>query len=198
MNCGSLSVVKLSNTKTSLRKSLRNTLRSFSSETRLKKSQSVSKNLRQFFLTINSDDIISVGGFAPTSTEVSWFFDLESLNLTFLYPYPLENDEMDFRYSDYKNLVESTLFGPKILVPSEECEVAIPDVMIIPGIAFTIQGSRLGQGSGYYDKYLKNYNGKKIGICFNEQVLPDLPCEEHDIQMDYIINESGTEHCLSA
>jgi len=198
MNFGSLNVANSNKTKISLRKSLRETLKSFSSEIRLKKSEAIAKNLRQFFLSLSTQETMSVGGFAPTPTEVSWFFNLENLNMTFLFPYPLKDKEMEFRASSYEDLIESYAFGPKVLVPSDDCKVAVPDMMIIPGIAFTLEGLRLGQGGGYYDKYLKNYNGKKIGICFSEQVLSDLPYEEHDIRMDYLISESGTEYCLSA
>lgn len=59
---------------------------------------------------------------------------------------------------------------------------------VIPGVAFTKKGQRLGRGKGYYDRLLpllkKAY---KVGICWPFQLVEDIPCEPHDIPMDAII-----------
>ncbi len=61
------------------------------------------------------------------------------------------------------------------------------DLALIPGVAFTPQGDRLGRGKGYYDRLLpllkKAY---KIGVCFPYQVVEHIPCEPHDITVDYV------------
>lgn len=63
-----------------------------------------------------------------------------------------------------------------------------PDVTIVPGLAFTRTGERLGQGGGYYDRYLAQHPATyKIGLCFNEQVVDTLPGDEHDILMDEVV-----------
>lgn len=64
------------------------------------------------------------------------------------------------------------------------------DVVIVPGVAFSRDGYRLGYGAGYYDKFLKDYDGKKIGICYSFQLLDNVYQEKHDIRMDYIVTES--------
>ena len=62
------------------------------------------------------------------------------------------------------------------------------DVAIIPGMAFDEAGHRLGRGKGYYDRFLARVpNLYKIGLCFSWQVVPHIPCDEHDIRMDRII-----------
>ncbi len=63
------------------------------------------------------------------------------------------------------------------------------DLMIVPGVAFTKEGKRLGYGGGYYDKYLEGKNIKTIGLSFEEQILEDIPLEEHDQVLDYIQTE---------
>ena len=63
------------------------------------------------------------------------------------------------------------------------------DAIIIPGIAFDRHGNRMGFGAGYYDRFLENFHGKKIGICYKYQCKYDVPVSEHDIPMDYVINE---------
>jgi len=72
-------------------------------------------------------------------------------------------------------------------------------LMLIPGRAFTKDGKRLGRGKGFYDLFLTELLNKKgdsancqitlCGICFDCQLLPDLPTEAHDIKMDLIISE---------
>lgn len=72
------------------------------------------------------------------------------------------------------------------------------DVAVIPGMAFDTHGNRLGRGKGYYDRCLakildaeKNRTQGhiyKIGICFNFQLLDEIPHDEHDIPMDIVIS----------
>ena len=64
-------------------------------------------------------------------------------------------------------------------------------LMIIPGLAFSADGRRLGRGGGYYDRYLAGItkNTVKIGVCFENILSVDIPAETHDITMDYIVTE---------
>lgn len=84
-----------------------------------------------------------------------------------------------------------------ILEPSPSLHAEIPldtiDLFLCPGLAFTPDGKRLGQGGGYYDRILskKQPTARIIGICLARQVLEDLPSEDHDIQMDYLLTEEG-------
>ena len=67
------------------------------------------------------------------------------------------------------------------------------DIMLIPGMAFTVNGKRLGRGKGYYDTYLlkaKNnmkQSPKTIALAFNEQVIDDVPIDDHDFLIDKVI-----------
>lgn len=63
-----------------------------------------------------------------------------------------------------------------------------PDLTLVPGLAFTRTGDRLGQGGGFYDRYLTQHPATyKIGLCFEEQLAESLPCDERDVVMDEII-----------
>ena len=70
------------------------------------------------------------------------------------------------------------------VIPAEQI-----DVIIVPGVAFTADGNRCGRGKGYYDKYLSRngFRGYKIGVCFAEQVVDQMECQEHDIAVDEVI-----------
>lgn len=63
------------------------------------------------------------------------------------------------------------------------------DLAIIPGVAFDLQGNRLGRGKGYYDRLLKQLKAYKIGICFDFQICEQLPTEEFDKPMNEIWSE---------
>lgn len=56
---------------------------------------------------------------------------------------------------------------------------------LVPGVAFTPDGCRLGRGRGYYDRLLPRlHNAYKVGLCWPFQLMPQLPSEPHDVRMD--------------
>lgn len=65
------------------------------------------------------------------------------------------------------------------------------DLVILPGLAFDNKGGRLGYGGGYYDKYLSNMSDDvvKIALCYDFQVVDNVPMEEHDICADLLITD---------
>ena len=63
-------------------------------------------------------------------------------------------------------------------------------VCIMPLLAVDKKGNRIGFGKGYYDKFLKNKNCLKIGLCYDFQILDNIATENHDIPIDIIISES--------
>ncbi|XP_011869083.1 PREDICTED: 5-formyltetrahydrofolate cyclo-ligase [Vollenhovia emeryi] len=66
------------------------------------------------------------------------------------------------------------------------------DLIILPGVAFTINGKRLGHGMGYYDKYLKRCFQKQsvkpylVAVGFKEQIQEDVPVNEDDVPVDIV------------
>ncbi len=65
------------------------------------------------------------------------------------------------------------------------------DLAIVPGVAFCGLGGRLGRGGGYFDRLLADILAKKCGVCFEQQVYPDVPVERHDVKMDMIATPNG-------
>lgn len=68
-----------------------------------------------------------------------------------------------------------------------------PDVVFCPGLAFDRAGRRLGYGRGHFDAYLATLPARvvKVGLCFEAQVLDELPEEDHDVRMDALVTERG-------
>lgn len=94
---------------------------------------------------------------------------------------------------------ESGPFG--IREPAEkELRWASPrvlDCVIIPGVAFDVNGGRLGFGGGYYDRLLKCLlpESSRVGVAFAFQVLDALPQREHDQKVRKLITENNTMDC---
>lgn len=68
------------------------------------------------------------------------------------------------------------------------------DLAIIPGVAFTRDGKRLGRGKGYYDRLLAHPAFRKvykIGVALSHQIVSDLPTEPHDISLDFVLTASS-------
>ena len=70
---------------------------------------------------------------------------------------------------------------------------ALPEVIIVPGLAFSIGGYRLGFGLGYYDRYLNEARNLDkiiaVGVCSHERLCEYLPYHSYDAKMDYIITD---------
>lgn len=66
-----------------------------------------------------------------------------------------------------------------------------PDLIAVPGLIFSKEGYRIGYGGGFYDRFLKNYNGLKLSLLFDEQ-LGDVVKETHDVPVDVLITPTET------
>lgn len=71
---------------------------------------------------------------------------------------------------------------------------ALFDFILVPGVAFSVNGDRLGRGGGYFDRLLALTNAEKCGVAFECQIVDELPMESHDIRMDYIVTPA---RCLT-
>jgi 5-formyltetrahydrofolate cyclo-ligase len=83
--------------------------------------------------------------------------------------------------------------GRLVSVPEAGIDPTWPDVVVVPGLAFTSSGDRLGQGGGWYDRFLADIRDdcNVIGVCFAEQVVDLVPVEGHDIGMDHVVTDHG-------
>ena len=65
------------------------------------------------------------------------------------------------------------------------------DCMLVPLLAYDQDNYRVGYGKGYYDRYLANYSGLKVALCFAKTIYNEIiPSDEYDIKMDLIIDEN--------
>lgn len=68
------------------------------------------------------------------------------------------------------------------------------DLVIVPGVAFTEGGDRLGRGGGWYDRLLPQLRSDcaTVGVAFDIQLLPELPVEPHDRPVGVVVTETHT------
>ncbi len=88
-----------------------------------------------------------------------------------------------------------------ILEPSEDAGSMDPneiDLIVVPGVAFTPNGQRLGMGGGYYDRFLANTQAVRMGFAFSCQIKQSLPTDEWDAKMDYLITQEGIMDCRTS
>ena len=69
------------------------------------------------------------------------------------------------------------------------------DVMVVPGVVFDHHGYRIGFGGGYYDRYLVGFNGKRISLAFEEQLLNEIPRESHDLPVHILLTDKNRIIC---
>lgn len=111
----------------------------------------------------------------------------------------VKGDTMDFY--EIKDLDSDFSLGSyDIPEPKQDMRKVYPndiDLIFVPAVAYTQDGARLGQGGGYYDRYLNQFGaGKKpvtVGICYDFQVYSALPVESHDYMVDYVLVVSSEE-----
>lgn len=98
---------------------------------------------------------------------------------------------------DFLDDLKEDAFG--ILAPTTSEEYVLTDnvhsVCIVPGLAFSMKGERLGYGRGYYDTYLSQTDICTVGLCYSFQIVENVPTEPHDRYMDYLCTEKGLIPC---
>ena len=111
---------------------------------------------------------------------------------------PSENEAQSFKkflekmsINEYSPAAHSSLF-----VEIDEPVQGIEHILVLfPGRAFTKDGRRLGRGKGFYDTYFSHlpqiFDIKKSGVCFSEQLLPELPTTPDDIMMDNVFSSNA-------
>jgi len=69
---------------------------------------------------------------------------------------------------------------------------AVPDVLLVPLLAFDAKGHRLGYGGGFYDRTLALLDVPAIGIAYAGQEISSIPHQPHDRTLDMVLTEQGT------
>ncbi|WP_187373162.1 5-formyltetrahydrofolate cyclo-ligase [Bacillus rubiinfantis] len=99
---------------------------------------------------------------------------------------------LSFRMLTKFSQLESVYYGlwePVVSLTTEVFPAQI-DLLLVPGLAYSRSGSRLGFGGGYYDRFLALYSGPTVSLAFDEQIIPHIPVEQYDLPVAQIITPS--------
>ena len=140
---------------------------------------------------------ISIGGYYPSNYEVNILKFLEEASkkkYRIVLPVVESSTSMNFKSWIIKDPLYVSKFG--ILEPENTMKKIIPDLIIVPLVAFDNQLNRIGYGKGYYDRSLQKIKKIKnktvsLGIAYYFQKCKSIPADKHDFQLDYIFTERG-------
>ncbi len=135
----------------------------------------------------------NLGGYYPTNYEIDdlnilEFFEKKNYNI--LLPSIKKNNQMEFfKWTTYDPLKINKYGIPEPVLS----KLYIPDILLIPLVAYDKDLNRLGYGGGFYDRYIEKIENikkiLKIGLAFSYQKIKSIPTNKYDKKLDFIITE---------
>ena len=140
---------------------------------------------------------ITIGGYHPSNYEVNILKFLEEASkkkFRITLPVIKSSNKMSFKSWVFKEPLYVNQFG--ILEPKNSIKEIIPDLIMVPLVAFDNRLNRIGYGKGYYDRSLRKIskikkNAISLGIAYSFQKCKKIPTNNHDFKLDYIFTEKG-------
>ena len=140
---------------------------------------------------------VNLSSYYPASFEVNTIklFETKFINkLKIFLPVVKANNSMHFYEWEKNDVLKINQFG--MLEPALLSNHIVPNIMLVPLLAYDTQNNRLGYGGGFYDRYLNKYlnthnNILTIGIAFSFQKHHKLPVSNNDVKLNYILTEKG-------
>lgn len=187
----------VSNLKTALRSSMRAKRKALSREERQKASETIcGKLLRDTEIKASTPQkhaVIAVYMASPDEIDLTDFI-IESLKSDITIVSPRWDGEK-YELAKIKGLdARHMRKGPMNILEPADAEIVAPNdvaIWIIPGLAFSLDGKRLGYGGGWYDRLLSaaSATSLKFGVAHSFQIADDIPVEPHDIRLDKTITD---------
>jgi 5-formyltetrahydrofolate cyclo-ligase len=97
--------------------------------------------------------------------------------------------EMEFRQINHFNELQENSYGlfEPHLDKTNPIKPENIDLLIVPGLCFDIRGYRIGYGGGFYDRFLKSFEGHTLSLAFDFQCITWVPTEKYDLPVKQII-----------
>ena len=140
---------------------------------------------------------IAIGGYYPSNYEVNILKFLEEASkkkFKIVLPVIKSSKSMSFKLWAFKEPLYINNFG--ILEPNNSKKELVPDLILVPLVAFDNQLNRIGYGKGYYDRILQKIRRVKkktifLGIAYSFQKCKKIEVNKYDFKLDYIFTERG-------
>ncbi len=181
--------------KARLRKEFRARLKGLSPEECASRNERLSIHLKRLLDALAPTGYVAAFRARPWEPSVGGIF-YENFRLCF----PRVTDEArgDMEFREVAHPVEEISFETGafgILEPSQKCPVvekSAIELCLVPLVAFDGSGGRLGQGKGFYDRFLHGYRGRVVGVGFEVQHSSEpLPMEDWDRWLDVVVTDAG-------
>lgn len=132
----------------------------------------------------------TIYGFFPLKTEPDWLGEEWPAGKTLGFP-RIAAATLEFTEAETCEDFETATHG--IRQPPAGQPAPAPDLVLVPGLAFSRDGVRLGRGGGFYDRWLGGLTRRPclLGVGFACQLADSLPWEPHDVHLDAIVTEKG-------
>lgn len=193
----------LNTQKVKLRKEIRTTLEKISPAVRAVESIELCERLKTQMPSAHT-----VLFFAPLPDELDVWPVLElslALGTTCALPF-FDAEKGTYGAKEIKKLATDIVIGRfGVREPAAGCpEIPMDkfDLVLVPGMAFDLNGNRLGRGLGFYDRLLQSASGVKCGVCYDVQLLESFPTEPHDAKVDFVLTPgkcvNARRNCRSA
>lgn len=150
-----------------------------------------SAHLRKKLAPYLESDSLCVGIYAPLPHEVNLLPLLQEYpQHRFVFPLCLPGRQL--RFHAVRNVDTDMQPGAmNIPEPAPHTPAVAPeeiDILVVPGVAFTSNGDRMGYGGGFYDRFIPRcLNATILALAFDEQMVDVLPTEPHDLRISTII-----------
>ena len=158
-----------------------------------KNKQNIKFSFSKISKIIKKNNLKVIGGYYPVNFEINILNFLRELELKgnqICLPVTKKNNEMDYYLWSYQGLLKLNKFG---IPEPEKSKKVIPDIILVPVVAFDKKLFRIGYGGGYFDRYIgKNLNKKnilKVGVGYSFQKIDKIPTNKFDKKLDIIITE---------
>jgi len=150
-------------------------------------SKEIQENLRKIDLYRNAK---TIGAYYSIGSEVKTQDILQEIlnaGKELALPKVVKDDLVFKKISNFSELEPGNF---SVMEPKDKCEVVKNlDVILVPAIALSKDGFRLGYGFGYYDKYLHGKKSTAIALSYAKQVIRSFPVDDHDVKMNFIVTE---------
>ncbi len=174
--------------KQTLRQIIKERKKSFSVDALIAQSMDITLKLEKHHLYHTARTIFIYNSMPDEVNTHGLIASLHKQGRCLLLPRMKNEEELELvKFKGTRNLRLSDRYN--ILEPEGEpfTKYEAIDLAIVPGMAFTLDGERLGRGKGYYDRLLaKMPSVYKLGLCFPFQILDAIPTDENDILMDEV------------
>ena len=134
-----------------------------------------------------------IGGYYPVNFEVDileLLYKLKTKGFELSLPIIKKNSEMDFYNWSSNKMLKLNKYG---IPEPEKVKKVLPDIILVPIVAFDKHLYRIGYGGGYYDIYIEKIKNKKkifkIGVAYSFQKISKVPINKYDKKLDIIITE---------